>query len=65
MVKSNKELTLKTRETCFLHRKPQKLKIFKNVFGKLFSKNLLKIFSFLGMSHIAEKTKSGQLSQKF
>ena len=43
MIKSNKEVTLKNRETYF-HRKPQKLKIAKNVFRKLFSKNLLKIF---------------------
>ena len=39
MIKSNKEVTLKTRETFFLHnRKPQKLKIAKNIFRKLFSK---------------------------
>ena len=55
MIKSNKEVTLKTRETYFLYRKPQKLTIAKNVFRKLFSKNSLKIFSFLGKSHSAEK----------
>ena len=32
MIKSNKEVTLKTRETCFLYRKPQKLKNLKIVF---------------------------------
>ena len=64
MIKSNKEVTLKARETYFLYRKPQKLKIVENVFRKLFSKNILKILSFLGKSHSAEKTKSDQLSQK-
>ena len=44
MIKSIKEVTFKTRETYFLCRNPQKLKIAKNVFRKLFSKNLLKIF---------------------
>ena len=62
MIKSNKEVTLKTQETCFLYRKPQKLKILK-IFKKLFSKNLLKTFFFLGKSHSAEKTKSDQLSE--
>ena len=42
-------------ETCFLYRKPQKLKILKIVFKKLFSKNLLKTFFFLGKSHGAKK----------
>ena len=63
MIKSNKEVTLKTRETCFFYRKPQKLKILKIVFRKIFSKSLLKTFFFLGMSHSAEKTKSDQLSE--
>ena len=62
MIESNKEVTLKTRETCFLYRKPQKLKNLK-IFKKLFSKNLLKTFFFLGKSHSAEKTKSDQLSE--
>ena len=62
MIKSNKEVTLKTRETCFLYRNPQKLKILK-IFQKLFSKNLLKTFFFLGKSLSAEKTKSDQLSE--
>ena len=55
VIKSNKEVTLKTRETCFLYRKTRKLKILKIVFKKLFSKNLLKTFSFVGKSHSAEK----------
>ena len=29
MIKSNKEVTIKTQETYFLHKKPQKLKIAK------------------------------------
>ena len=62
VIKSNKEVTLKTRETCFFYRKTRKLKILKIVFKKLFSKNLLKTF-FLGKSHSAEKMKSGQLSE--
>ena len=32
MIKSNKEVTRKTRETYFLHRKPQKLKIAKKYY---------------------------------
>ena len=41
MIKSNKEVTRKTRETYFLHRKPQKLKIWKKYhFSKIvFEKN--------------------------
>ena len=38
MIKSNKEVTLKTRETYFLYRKPQKLKIAENVFENHFQK---------------------------
>ena len=40
MIKNNKEVTRKTRETYFLHRKPQKLKIVKKniIFRKLTSK---------------------------
>ena len=60
MIKSNKEVTLKTRETYLLYRKPRKLKSA-NVFRKLFSKKFLKAFSFLGESHSAEKMKSGLL----
>ena len=63
VIKSNKEATLNTRETFFLYRKTRKLKILKIVFKKLFSKNLLKTFFFLGKSHSAEKTKSGQFSE--
>ena len=55
MIKSNNEVTLKTRETYFLYRKPQKLKITNKISRKLFSKILLKIFSLLGKSHSAEK----------
>ena len=39
MIESTKEVTLKTRETCFLYRKPKKLKILKNVFRKYFQKS--------------------------
>ena len=39
MIKSNKEVALKTRETHFLYRKPQRLKIAKNVFRKFHLKN--------------------------
>ena len=38
MIKSNGKVTRKTRESYFFHRKPQKLKIAKNIFRKLFSK---------------------------
>ena len=63
MIKSNKEITRKTRETYFLHRKPQKLKIAKNIiFRKLFSKKM-KIS--LAKSNSAENTKTGQLLQKY
>ena len=55
MIKWNKEVTLKTRETHRFYRKPQKLKIAKNVFSKIISKKLFKIFSFLGKSHSAKK----------
>ena len=62
MIKSNKEVTLKTRETYFLYRKPQNLKIAKSVFQDIFSEKVIE--KFLGESHSAKKTKSGQLSQK-
>ena len=48
-------MRIKTRETCFLYRKPQKLKTAKNVFRNFSSKNLFKILSFLSKSHSAEK----------
>ena len=54
MIKSNKEVTGKTRKSHF-YRKPQKLKI-----AKVY---LWRIFYFLGKSHSAEKTKSCQLLQ--
>ena len=64
MIKSNKEVTLKTRETFFLYRKSQKLIIAKVFFDNYSQKQLLKIFSFpfFGMWHSAKK--SGRLSQK-
>ena len=65
MIKCNREVTLKTRDTYFLYRKPQKLKTAKNVLRKIFSKKLLEIFFFVGESHSAEKTKSGQLLQNY
>ena len=55
LIKSNKEVTLKFRETYFVYRNPQKLKIEKVVFRKILPKN----FSLLGKSHSAEKNKSG------
>ena len=61
MIKSNGKVTRKTRETYFFHRKPQKLKIAKNIFRKLFSKKKIS----LGKSHSVEITKTGQLSQKY
>ena len=61
MIKS-KEVTLKTRETYFLHRKPQKLKIAKNVFRKLFPEKM-KIF-LLGKLHSAEKRNKRGVSFK-
>ena len=45
MIKSNGKVTRKTRETYFFHRKPQKLKIAKNIFRKLFSKKNEKFHS--------------------
>ena len=45
MIKSNKEVTLKTRGTHFLYRKPQKLKFAKLVVSKFILKKLLKTFS--------------------
>ena len=64
MLRSNKEVTLKTREgNLSLYRKAQKLKIAKSVFRKFIIENSLKIFFFLGKSHSAGKMKSDQLSQ--
>ena len=63
MMKSNKEVTFKTRGTYFPYRKPQKLKIAKSVFRNSFSKKFLKILPFLGKFHSAEKAQSGQLLQ--
>ena len=62
MIKSNKEVTRKFRETYFLHRKPQKLKIAKKI---LFVENCFrkKGKNLLAKSHSAENTKTGQLSQ--
>ena len=54
MIKSNKEVTLKTREIYFLYRKSQELKIAKNVFQKLLSQKLLKNF-FFSASRIVPK----------
>ena len=53
MIKSNKENTLNSRETYFLYRKPQKLKIAINVFRKSFSKKFLNFF--FSVSHIVSK----------
>ena len=63
LIKSNKEVTLKTQETYFLYRKRQKLQISKNSFRKLFSKKNEKLL-LLDKSHSVEKTKTGHLSQK-
>ena len=63
-MKSNKEVTLKTRETFLLYRKPQKLKIQKYFTRKFFETNYQKI-PFYSVSRIVpNRTKSGQLSQK-
>ena len=46
MIKSNKEVTRKTRETYFLHRKPKKLKIAKKYyFSKIVSEKNEKFHS--------------------
>ena len=45
MIKSNGKVTRKTRESYFFHRKPQKLKIAKIIFRKLFSKKNEKFHS--------------------
>ena len=58
MIKSNKEVTLETRETYFLHRKPQKLKIAKKCFSKIVSEKN-ENFLLLGKLHSAEETKTG------
>ena len=50
----NKEVTLKTRETYFLYRKPQKLKIAKKGFSKIFVKKVIESF-FFSVSHIVPK----------
>ena len=54
MIKSNKEVALKTRETYFLYRKPPELKIAKNVLRK-FSKNVLKSSLFSVSRIVPEK----------
>ena len=63
MIKSNKEVTFKTRGTYFLYRNPQNLKLRKMFFMKFILKEIIEIFFFLGKLHSAEKTQSGQLSQ--
>ena len=66
MIKSNKEVTLETREFYFLHRKRQKLKKIEEVprkfLGKIylkisFRKNLSKNFSLLCKSRSGEKNR--------
>ena len=59
-IKSNLEVTPKTRETYFLYRKARKLKFVENIFQNLSSKS----FFSRGKSDSAENTKSGQLLQK-
>ena len=55
MIKRNKEVTRKTWETYFFHRKPQKLKIAKkNIFRKLLSKKNEKFHS---VSRIVSKVR--------
>ena len=55
-----------SRNLFFLYRNPQKLKIAKNVLflRKKTSKKFILNILFLGKSHSAEKTETGQLSQK-
>ena len=55
MIKSNKENTVKTRETYFFHRKSQKLEIAKNIFPKLSPKTFIEYFSFLSLTRIVPK----------
>ena len=55
MIKSNKKVTLKTRETYFLYRKSQKLKIEKNVLRKLFPKKISRKISLYSLSRIVSK----------
>ena len=57
IIKSNKEVTLKTRETYFLYRKPQKPKIAEIVFRKMFLKKN-ENFLLLGKLHSAEKNEN-------
>ena len=54
MIKSNKEITVKTRETFFLYRTPQKLKIARNVFRKTYQETHREI-SLFSVSRIVPK----------
>ena len=63
MIKSNKEVTLKTRETLFPLQKTSKTKNCEKRFSKIVSEKNEK-FLLLGKLHSAEKTKTGQLSHK-
>ena len=56
MIKSNKKVTLNTRETYFFRSEPQKLKIVKNGFRFFFKKMFLKVFlSLFSVSQIVPK----------
>ena len=58
MIKSNKEITLKTRETCFLYRKPQKRSIAKKCYSKSIFKKIIEIFLFSVSRIVPEKVAS-------
>ena len=55
MIESKKEVTRKTRETYFLHRKPQKLKIVKQTlfFETCFRKIAFRIDAFFSSNFLA------------
>ena len=63
VIKSNKEVTLKTRETCFLYKKTRKLKILKIVFKNYFQKIYRKL-SFFSVSRIVPKKRKVATSLK-
>ena len=46
MIKSNKEVTLETRDTYFRYRNPQILKIAKKGFSKIIFKEVIENFLF-------------------
>ena len=59
-IKTNKEVTLKTRETYFLYRKPQKLKIAKRfvLLGNWHSAKKRKVESYLRINKLGVSLKN-------